>query len=104
MKALLLALLPLAASANLVITEVMPSSRHSNNSVDGDWWELTNKGASAVNLGSYSWDDSSNLAGQQTFPAYTIQAGETVIILDETSGSIPPDDRFSSMNGVPWEG
>lgn len=90
MKAPLLALLPLAASANLVITEVMPSSRHSNNSVDGDWWELTNKGASAVNLGSYSWDDSSNLAGQQTFPAYTIQAGETVIILDETSGSIAP--------------
>ncbi len=87
MKVPLLALLPLTVSADLVITEAMSDSRHSNTTINGDWWELTNNGASAVSLGGHSWDDSSNLPGMQLFPAYTIQPGESVIILDESNAT-----------------
>ncbi|MDB4626886.1 lamin tail domain-containing protein, partial [Akkermansiaceae bacterium] len=79
MKVFLLVLFPLTVSADLVITEAMPNSRHINSSIDGDWWELTNNGATAMSIGGYSWDDSSNLPGSHTFPAYNITAGESVI-------------------------
>ncbi|MDA7536837.1 lamin tail domain-containing protein [Akkermansiaceae bacterium] len=99
MKVFLLVLFPLTVSADLVITEAMPNSRHINSSIDGDWWELTNNGATAMSIGGYSWDDSSNLPGSHTFPAYNITAGESVIILDEPSAaSIAP---FRAAWGLP---
>lgn len=94
MKQLIATLLPLTASlsmADLVITEAMSASRHTDTAINGDWWELTNNGGSAVNLAGYSWDDNSNTSGLQTFPAYTIQPGESVILLNEgTSSAIAP--------------
>ncbi|MGC6427096.1 MAG: lamin tail domain-containing protein [Akkermansiaceae bacterium] len=94
MKLRTFTLLPLLASfsmADLVITEVMSDSRHQDTSINGDWWELTNNGSIAVNLLNYSWDDESNTSGLQAFPSYTIQPGESVVLLNEgNSGAIAP--------------
>ena len=62
-----LALLVSAAHGQLVITEVMASSSHPKRTApipdaDGDWWELTNAGASAVSLNGFKWDDVSTPA------------------------------------------
>lgn len=87
-----LALLSAAASAHgqLVITEVMASSGHSATDANGDWWELTNTGSSAVSLNGYKWDDTPEVpATASTFPAgITIQPGESIVILDESAGNV----------------
>lgn len=94
MKTLLpaLALLSVATAAHgqLVITEVMASSAHSATDANGDWWELTNTGSSAVSLDGYKWDDTPEVpATATTFPdGVTIQPGESIIILDEAAGNV----------------
>lgn len=68
--------------ADLVITEVMSKSAHTSSIVDGDWWELTNTGDSAVDLDGYTWDDTpTDPPSITTFPAFTIYPGESIIIL-----------------------
>jgi Lamin Tail Domain/Abnormal spindle-like microcephaly-assoc'd, ASPM-SPD-2-Hydin len=91
-----LALLTSAAHGELVITEVMASSAHPTNvaptpDANGDWWELTNTGSSAVSLNGYSWDDTPNAVTPSIsyFPAgITIQAGESIIILEEPAENV----------------
>lgn len=94
MKRLALTLLPFSAftaSADLVISEVMADSRHLDTAINGDWWEITNNGSSAINLSGYSWDDDSDTSGLQTFPAHIIQPGHSAILLKEgTSTAIAP--------------
>lgn len=78
------------AHADLVITEVMPKSAHTGTAVDGDWWELTNTGSSAVNLAGYTWDDTPTplLPSISYFPNVTIQPGESIIILQEAVANV----------------
>ena len=54
---LLLPALALSLSAQLRITEVMSNSNHSDTAANGDWFEITNTGAAAVNIAGYSFDD-----------------------------------------------
>jgi len=68
--------------ASLVITEIMSQSMHETDT-NGDWWELTNTSPSSVYLTGYSWDDSSGVPGTIVFDSITIDAGESIIILDE---------------------
>ena len=109
------------AHAGLVITEVMPLSAHANTSVNGDWWELTNTGATAVNLSGYKWDDTPD-AEEPTvsiFPNVTILAGESIIILEEALENVAAwrtawglsaavrvvnRDQFSAMGGEGFSG
>lgn len=69
-----LVLLPLCVApslqAQLLITEI------NSNGTPADFWELTNFGASAVNLGGYVWDDDS--ANPTDPAAVTIPAGTTI--------------------------
>lgn len=79
------------AHAELVITEVMASSLHApNSSFDGDWWELTNTGTSAVNLAGYKWDDTPTplTPSVSSFPNISIAAGESIIIIAESAADI----------------
>ncbi len=71
------------STADLVITEIMASSALSNSAVNGDWFEIRNNGASAVNMTGFSWDDDSKIAGNHTFGNVTLQPGASLIILDE---------------------
>ena len=90
MKSLfLLFTLALPLSAQLRITEVMSSSAHSTSTANGDWFEITNTGTTAVNISGYSFDDSSPIPKRsgQIFPSYSIPAGASVIVLDESSAT-----------------
>ncbi|MBD14751.1 MAG: hypothetical protein CMJ72_06225 [Planctomycetaceae bacterium] len=73
------------ASAALFVTEVQPSSDHSE-----DWFELTNAGAAAVDLENYYWDDNGpSGADGALFPALTIGAGESIVIVRTDTASLP---------------
>ncbi|QJE95288.1 lamin tail domain-containing protein [Luteolibacter luteus] len=74
---------PNAPAVNIEVTEILSSSNHVDNTINGDWWELTNNSTQALDLAGFSWDDSRDLAGQAVFGAVTIGAGESIIILDE---------------------
>jgi len=91
----LLALLSLPATAQVKITEVMPSSGHTDTGANGDWFEITNTGASAVNLAGYSWDDDSQTVGVQIFPNYSLAAGESAIVLLEDDSDTFLNDMWS---------
>ncbi|WP_035615876.1 lamin tail domain-containing protein [Haloferula sp. BvORR071] len=74
---------PTAPPVSLAVTEIMSSSVHTDNTINGDWWELTNTGSDAVELAGFSWDDNRGQSGQAVFGNLTLAAGETAIILDE---------------------
>jgi hypothetical protein len=83
--------IPLAASAALVITEVSPGVvAGTPSAINGDWWELTNTGPLPVNLAGYQWADIEDDLNGPTpspnfFPAFVIDADESIVILDENS-------------------
>lgn len=88
----------LSAHADLVITEVMSSSSHPAGYNNGDWWELTNTGASSVDLSDYYWDDGDGFqVDGARFPAITLAAGESILIVDEDEADIP--DFVASWGG-----
>jgi hypothetical protein len=74
---------PNAPPISLAVTEIMSSSAHTNNDLNGDWWELTNTGGVPLDLSGFSWDDSHNLPGQAVFPSLVLAAGESLIVLNE---------------------
>ncbi len=81
------------ASADLIITEVLPqTTAGTTNTINGDWWELTNTGPTAINLAGYQWADSEDILGGATpqpnfFPSVTINAGQSIIILEEAAAN-----------------
>lgn len=84
----LLSALALPLSAQLRITEVMSDSNHSNTGANGDWFEITNTGAVAVNVANYSFDDDDRNAGaSSSLPSYNLQPGASMIVLDESSAA-----------------
>lgn len=108
------------AEGRLVITEVMVQSGHASTSTDGDWWELTNTGTTAVDLSGYRWDDLPTPATPTVsfFPAITIGAGESIIILAESAANaslwrstwgltktrVINRDQFTAMGGEGFSG
>jgi len=66
-----------ADSSQLIVTEI------NSNAAGGDFWELTNVGATSVDLGGWKWDDDSESAtdpATTTIPAGTIiAAGESIV-------------------------
>ena len=83
----------LSAQAALIVTEVaQQATAGTANTINGDWWELTNTGTLAVNLSGYKWADTEDAIGGATpspnrFPSITIAAGKSLIIIDEQSSS-----------------
>ena len=70
------------AHAAIRITEVAPWSS-GNSPVAADWFELTNTGASAVNIAGWSMDDSSATPGVAPLTGVTsIAAGQSVIFIE----------------------
>ena len=83
---LLFPALVLPLSAQLRITEVMSNSNHSDTAANGDWFEITNTGATSINLAGYSFDDDDRSAGASGgFPAYVLQPGVSMIVLNDAS-------------------
>ena len=72
-------LLPLAARAQLAITEI--NSNGAYNGTPADFWELTNFGTAAVDLGGYVWTDSTTIAPViNTVPAGTVIGSHESIV------------------------
>ena len=89
--ALTASLLPLAAHAQLRITEVESAESSGGLALPtADWWELSNLGASSVNLTGYRMDDSSaSFALSVALAGITsIAPGESVVFF-EVSGGTP---------------
>jgi MYXO-CTERM domain-containing protein len=79
------------AHAQLAITEVMAqTTAGSASTINGDWWELTNTGATAIDLSGYQWADTEDaLPGTDTnfFPSFVINPGQSIIILEEAAAN-----------------
>lgn len=92
------ALLALPLSAQLLITEVMPDSLHSDGGANGDWIEIVNTGNAAVNLSGFRFNDETAIPapGEQVFPSFLLQPGATAIALNEDNA-----DRFRQLWGLP---
>ena len=81
------------SAQDLRVTEIMWKSVHPERDpntllgglAEGDWFELYNAGAEAVNLGGYLYDDSDELFGfdYAIFPNFEIQPGEVIVVLRE---------------------
>lgn len=87
-----LAVLASSAAAQLRITEVAPqTTAGTSTTINGDWWELTNTGTSAIDLTGYSWADTEDNGtfplDINFFPSITINAGESIVILEELGTS-----------------
>lgn len=89
------------ATAQLRITEVMgQASAGTASTLNGDWWELTNFGSSPVNLLGYQWADSEDAlpsSDSNFFPDFTLNPGQSVIILEEDGYS---KDAWRTMWGI----
>jgi hypothetical protein len=74
------------ARAQVRVTEVAPWSS-GNAPIAADWFEVTNFGASAVNITGWKFDDNSNAFGSSVAlnGITSIAAGESVIFLESTT-------------------
>ena len=86
-------MVPNTAKAGIIISEVAPWSS-GNSSLAADWFELTNTGASAVNITGWKMDDNSfAFANAVALNGITsITAGESVIFIELGSGHTAAGD------------
>ena len=75
------------ANAGIVITEVMPGSVHETGAANGDWFELTNLGSTAVDITGWSWVDNSTSHAKLVFGSLIIQPGQSILCLDESANN-----------------
>lgn len=93
-----------AASADILITEVDPTGS-STSTYAADWFELTNTGASAVDISGWKMDDNSNaFANAVALRGLTsVNPGQSVIFIEgNTSGSNDATVQASFINA--WFG
>jgi hypothetical protein len=76
----------LPAQAAIIVSEVAPWSS-GNSPLAADWFEVTNTGASAVNIAGWKFDDNSNsFAASLLLNGITsIAAGESVIFIESAA-------------------
>lgn len=89
LAAVLLATSATLAQAEVRITEFSPWSSGSSGSPYGaDWFELTNFGASAVDISGWSMDDDSAIAGVAFLTGISqIGAGQSVVFMEGTGSA-----------------
>ena len=74
-------------SYDLAVTEIMANSNDADAAVNADWFEITNYGTTSINLGGFSWDDNTNVAGSSVFPAINVAPGEAVVVWAGTAAN-----------------
>lgn len=81
----LVALASVSASGAIRITEYMYNSSSAST---GEFVELTNLGASSVDMTGWSFDDSSRVPGSQSLSAFGVVApGQSVVLTDAAAAS-----------------
>ena len=91
---------PIPVTYDLAITEIMASSNDPNTLISDDWFEITNYGSSAVDLGGFSWDDNSWLPGTVVFPSMVIAPGEAIVVAQIDAANEPA--FRTAWNLGPW--
>ena len=91
---------PVPVTYDLAITEIMASSNDPNTLISDDWFEITNYGSSAVDLGGFSWDDNSWLPGTVVFPSMVIAPGEAIVVAQIDAANEPA--FRTAWNLGPW--
>ena len=91
---------PVPVTYDLAITEIMASSNDPNTLISDDWFEVTNYGSSAVDLGGFSWDDNSWLPGTVVFPSMVIAPGEAIVVAQIDAANEPA--FRTAWNLGPW--
>jgi hypothetical protein len=84
-------LLASTARAAIIISEV-DSAGSGTAGYGADWFELTNTGASAVNITGWKMDDNSNSFGAAvplTLAGSSIPAGKSVVFIENTNVGHP---------------
>lgn len=78
------------SSAAIVITEVHPTGSSNSTTYEADWFELTNTGASAVDITGWRVDDdSNNFANALLLNGVTsINPGQSVVFIESSSDAI----------------
>ena len=68
--------------SDLIVTEVMASngSYRSPSGVLSDWIEITNRGATAIDLSGYGLSDKMEKPARWRFPEIAIQPGESIVV------------------------
>lgn len=91
------------AATDIRVTEVAPWSS-GNSPVSADWFELTNIGASSIDISGWKVDDNSNsfAVAVALNGITTIGAGESVILL-ESSAANPPATVIATFKST-WFG
>jgi hypothetical protein len=74
-------------SYDLAVTEIMANSNDADATVNADWFEITNYGPTAINLGGFSWDDNTNVAGTSVFPSINVAPGEAIVVWAGTAAN-----------------
>jgi len=72
----------------LLITEVMASSSHTNSAINGDWFELYYFGTEPATLAGCSFNDSANVPGLNVFPDIPLLPGSVIAMVDEGPSNI----------------
>lgn len=93
------------AHAAIIISEVSPWSS-GNSSYGADWFELTNTGASAVDITGWKVDDNSNSFGASLAlrGVTTIGAGQSAIFLESTANASSSDTTIDNAFKAAWFG
>ena len=91
---------PVPVTYDLAITEIMASSNDPNTLISDDWFEISNYGSSAVDLGGFSWDDNSWLPGTVVFPSMVIAPGEAIVVAQIDAANEPA--FRTAWNLGPW--
>jgi predicted extracellular nuclease len=89
-----------SAHAALIISEVDPAGSSNGAGYLADWFELTNTGASAINITGWKMDDNSNsfaAAVALNLAGSSIAAGQSVIFIETTVANLPTT-RTSFVN------
>ena len=82
-------------TVDLRVTEVM-SNPSTNSPVASDWWELSNFGATAVNLEGWRFDDDSqSFSNAFILPNVVIQPGESIVLVEDLTA-----DEFRTWWGT----
>jgi hypothetical protein len=86
--AVLISSVAIPSQAAIVISEVAPWSS-GNSPIAADWFELTNTGASSVNISGWKVDDNSNsfAAALALNGVASIAAGQSVIFVESAGGA-----------------
>ncbi len=89
-----------SSSQDLLINEILPSNRFILEDEDRDypdWFEIINNSKATLNLKNYSLSDDRNAIHRWTFPDYTMESGEILLVFASGKNRYAPPMFFNTI-------